>query len=150
MKPLRLFLALFVAAATPATAQDYKIGPLVVERPYARVSAARNGAAYVTIVNDGNQPDRLIRVASPRSARVEMHTMTMEGDIMRMRQVTDIEVPSNAKVAMRPGEGLHIMLIGLKGPLTEGERFPLSLEFERSGKLEVTVEVEKPAPAKKP
>ena len=150
MKLLCLFLALFAAAGAPAMAQEFKVGPLVVERPYARVSAARNGAAYVTIVNNGEQSDRLIRAASPRSTKVEMHTMTMDGDIMRMRQVTDIEVPSKAKVAIRPGEGLHIMLIGLKGPLTEGERFPLSLEFERSGKLEVTVEVEKPGSAKKP
>jgi copper(I)-binding protein len=79
-----------------------------------------------------------------------MHTMTMDGDIMRMRQVTAIEVPPNARVEMRPGEGLHIMLIGLKGPLTAGERFPLALAFERAGSIEVTVAVEKPTPPKKP
>jgi hypothetical protein len=145
-----LVLVLFVAAAASAMAQDYKLGPLVVERPYARVSAARNGAAYVTIVNTGNQPDRLIRVTSPRSASVEMHTMTMDGEIMRMRQVMAIEVPSNARVEMRPGEGLHIMLLGLKGPLTAGERFPLALAFERAGSVEVSVEVQKPTPPKKP
>jgi hypothetical protein len=67
-----LLLALALASAN-AQAQDYKVGTLAVERPYARVSAARNGAAYVTIVNTGNQPDRLIRAASPRSASVDAH-----------------------------------------------------------------------------
>jgi hypothetical protein len=139
-----------LAGALPAAAQESKLGQLFVERPFARVSAARNGAAYVTIVNNGAEPDRLLRADSPRAGKTELHTMTMEGDIMRMRQVQDIEVPAKGRVEMRPGEGLHIMLIGLKAPLTAGERFPLSLEFARSGKIEVTVEVQKPAPAKKP
>ncbi|MCC7046907.1 MAG: copper chaperone PCu(A)C [Alphaproteobacteria bacterium] len=145
-----LVLALAAAIGPSALAQQFKSGPMLVEHPYARVSAARNGAAYVTLVNTGNQPDRLIRVASPRADKVEMHTMTMDGDIMRMRQVTAIDVPVQGKVEMRPGEGLHIMLVGLKGALTAGERFPLSLEFEHSGKIDVTVAVEKPAPPKKP
>lgn len=143
-------LALSAAGVPPALAQEPKAGSLTVERSYARVSAARNGAAYLTIANAGAEPDRLIRVASPRADKVEMHTMAMDGDIMRMRQVLAIDVPANGKVEMRPGEGLHIMLLGLKGALSAGERFPLSLEFERSGKIEVTVAVEKPAPPKKP
>jgi len=149
MKRLCLLLAL-VALAGPALAQAVKLGALTVEQSYARVSAARNGAAYLTIANADGEPDRLVAVASPRAGKVEMHTMTMDGDIMRMRQVQDIEVPAKGKVEMRPGEGLHIMMIGLKAPLVAGERFPLSLEFARSGKIEVTVEVRKSAPAAKP
>ncbi len=149
---MRYLVLLFglLAFAPPAAADAVKLGSLTVERSYARVSAARNGAAYLTIANDAAQPDRLVRVAPPRADKVEMHTMTMDGDIMRMRQVPAIDLPANGRVEMRPGEGLHIMLIGLKGPLTAGEQFPLSLEFERSGKVEVTVAVEKPAPPKKP
>jgi copper(I)-binding protein len=139
-----------LAVALPAAAQEIRLGQLVVERSFARVSAARNGAAYVTILNNGAQPDRLLRADSPRAGKTELHTMTMEGDIMCMRQVPDVEVPAKGRVEMRPGEGLHIMLIGLKAPLRAGDRFPLSLEFARSGKIDVTVEVLAAAPASKP
>ncbi|MBL8705381.1 MAG: copper chaperone PCu(A)C [Rhodospirillales bacterium] len=148
---LMVALVLALAAALPAAAADtYKIGALVIEKPFARPSMARNGAAYVTIVNTATQPDRLIRVLSPRSGKVEMHTMSMDGDIMRMREVPGIDVPGNGRVEMKPGDGLHIMLMGLNGPLNDGESFPMTLQFERSGKVDVVVPVEKPAPARKP
>lgn len=144
-----LALAAGLTAALPAAATDtYTAGALVVEKPFARPSMARNGAAYVTIVNTANQPDRLIRVLSSRAGNVEMHTMTMDGDIMRMREVPGIDVPGNGRVEMKPGEGLHIMLMGLNGPLNDGESFPMTLQFERSGKVDVIVPVAKPAPAK--
>lgn len=140
MKRLALLLAL-LALPAPLGAQETKLGALTIGPPFARVSAGRNGAAYLTIANAGDQPDRLVAVASPRAGKTEMHTMLMDGDIMRMRQVPDIEVPAKGRVEMRPGEGLHIMLIGLKAPLKAGDRFPLSLEFARAGKVEVTVDV---------
>lgn len=153
-RPATLFavVTLGVAlAAQPSLAADaYKVGALVVEKPFARPSMARNGAAYITIVNTAAQPDKLIQVTSPRSGKVEMHTMTMDGDIMRMREVSAIDVPSNGKVVMTPGKGLHIMLVGLNGPLNDGENFPMTLLFERSGKVEVNVPVEKAPAAKKP
>lgn len=146
-----LALAAGILLAPPAFAQDsYKLGALTIEKPFARPSMARNGAAYVTIVNSANQPDRLIRVLSSRSGKVEMHTMSMDGDIMRMREVPGIDVPGNGRVEMKPGDGLHIMLMGLNGPLNDGESFPMTLQFERSGKVDVVVPVQKPAPAKKP
>src|SRR5262245_58088035 len=87
-----LALVAGVAFAEPAMAQDsYKVGPLTVEKPFARPSMARNGAAYVTIANTANQPDRLIRVTSDRAGKVEMHTMSMDGTIMRMREVPGID-----------------------------------------------------------
>lgn len=150
MKTTALLLALALALlAQPAGAQDsYKVGALTIEKPFARPSMARNGAAYVTIVNGANQPDRLIRVTSSRSGKVEMHTMTMDGDIMRMREVPGIDVPGSGRVEMKPGEGLHIMLVGLNGPLNDGETFPMTLQFERSGKVDLVVPVQKAAAGK--
>lgn len=156
MKTTALLLALgLFALAQPAAAQtapapSYTVGAITVEKPFARPSMARNGAAYATITNTANQPDRLIRVTSDRAGKVEMHTMSMDGDIMRMREVPGVDVPGNGRVEMKPGDGLHIMLMGLNGPLNDGESFSMTLQFERSGKVDIVVPVEKPAPAKKP
>jgi len=162
---LRIFtLAALLLAALPAAAHDYKAGALVVDHPFARATAksARTGAAYMTIENKGTDADRLLGVASPRAGTVELHTMAMDGDIMRSRQIDGLDLPPGAKVAMQPGGGPHVMLIGLKGGLSAGEAFPLTLEFAKAGKVEVSVQVEKPAaggehrsphshsPAKKP
>jgi copper(I)-binding protein len=74
--------------------------------------------------------------------------MKMDGSIMRMRQLPGIDLPAGGAVALQPG-GNHIMLIGLKAPLKEGDKFPLTLTFAKSGKVEVEVIVEKPgAPAR--
>lgn len=148
---LRLLLALLVAAA-PALAQDYKAGPLLIDRPFARATAkaVRTGAAYVTIENTGAVADRLVGVGSPRAETVELHTMAMEGDIMRMRRIDGLDLPPGAKVAMQPGDGPHVMLIGLKGGLGAGESFPLTLEFAKAGKIEVSVRVRKPGESDSP
>ena len=81
------------------------------------------------------------------SKSVELHQMQMQGDVMRMRQVDAIDIPANKSVALEPG-GLHIMLVGLKAPLKEGDRFPMTLTFEKAGEVKVDVVVEgvKPAP----
>ncbi len=68
--------------------------------------------------------------------------MSMDGNVMKMREVDGIEIKPATRVAMQPGEGYHIMLIGLKKPLKAGDKFPLTLTFEKSGKVEVSVWVE--------
>ena len=68
--------------------------------------------------------------------------MGMDGDIMRMREANQLPLPPAAKVEMKPGMGYHIMLNGLKQPLKEGATFPMTLTFEKAGKVEVTVVVD--------
>jgi len=136
-------VALAVAAA--AQAQDYKHGDLLVVRPHARPSAGKTGAAYFTVESRG-AADRLVSAASPAAEKVELHSMTMDGTIMRMRQVEGIDVPAGGKAVLQSG-GLHVMLFGLKAPLKEGDRFPLTLAFAKAGKIEVEVVVEKPGAA---
>ena len=100
---------------------------------------APNSAAYVTIMNHSGSADRLVAAKADVSERVELHQHIMEGNVAKMRPVEGgIEVPANGKVELKPG-GLHVMLIGLSGKLSEGDSFPMTLVFE-SG-VEQTVEV---------
>lgn len=131
-----------------AHALGYQIGDLSIEHPYANATPAgsKNGAAYFkSIKNNGKQPDRLVSVKSSVSASTELHTMKMDGNIMRMREVTSIELPASGNTLFGQGtdNGYHVMLMGLKDPLKEGDSFKLNLKFERAGDIEVVVHVEK-------
>jgi hypothetical protein len=157
---LRCVVAIAATLVLPADAHEFKVGALTVDHPYSRATAARNGAAYMTISNAGAEADRLLRASTARAARVELHTIIREGDVMKMREVTAIDVPAGGKAELKPG-GFHVMLLGLDKPLREGEAFVLTLDFEKAGKVDVTVAVEKagasgghghgsPPPAKTP
>ncbi len=125
-----------------AAAADYTLGDLAVHKPWARASIgqAQAGAAYVTVMNQGSLPDRLIAVEGEVANRVELHTHMMEDGVMKMRPVKAIEVAPGEPAVLKPG-GLHIMLIGLKAPLVEGQSFPLTLVFENSGRVEIEVPI---------
>lgn len=138
---------LFVAAITSAAAaqaQQVRSKEIHITRAEARATAPaqKTGAAYLTIENRGTSGDRLIRAFSPVAASVEIHTMAMNGNMMRMREIGSIDLPAAQKIEMRPGEGYHLMLMGLSQSLKQGEKFPLTLEFEKAGKVEVSVQVE--------
>jgi len=129
---------------SPASAQETRqVGAIEVSLPWARATAPRMqaGAAFVTLYNTGSEDDRLIAAAAPVADVVELHTHLMDGDIMRMRPVDDIPLPAGETVRLKPG-GLHIMMIGLTERLVEGTDFPLTLTFEKAGRLEITVPVE--------
>ena len=102
-----------------------------------------NSAAYMVLVNNGNQADKLIGIASDVANTVELHESKIENDVMKMQQVEFIEVPANGQVELKPG-GLHIMLIGLTKDLNEGDKVRLDLEFEVSGELPIEAEVRMP------
>ncbi|MFO1188447.1 MAG: copper chaperone PCu(A)C [Alphaproteobacteria bacterium] len=129
-------------ASPSLQAHDYTLGDLKIGHPWARVSAVQNGAAYMTIATTGTTGDRLVSAASPAADRVELHTHIMDGNVMRMRQVPAIEVKPGETATLKPG-GLHVMLLGLKKPLTEGLAFPLTLTFEKAGTIDVEVKVQK-------
>ena len=120
----------------------HRLGALTVEAPWARASAgaARAGAAYLRIANGGAEDDRLIGVSAPVAERVELHTHTMSDGAMRMRRVDAVPVPGGGSAELKPG-GRHVMLIGLRAPLKEGETFPLTLTFDRAGAITVPVAV---------
>jgi copper(I)-binding protein len=101
---------------------------------------AENGAAYVTITSP--TADRLVSANTPVAKKAELHTMSMQGMVMKMRPISGVDIPAGQPVSLKPG-GEHIMLMGLSEPLLEGHSFPLTLNFEKAGPRTVTVTVEK-------
>jgi copper(I)-binding protein len=101
----------------------------------------RERHAYLTVVSPS--ADRLVAVSSPVAKKVELHTMSMQGDVMKMRPLAAIDIPAGQPVTLSPGR-MHIMLLGLIQPLREGQSFPLTLSFDHAGPRQVTVAIEKP------
>ncbi len=139
-----LALATLGLAALAAQAHSFKLGAIDIGHPYARATAPGqpSGGGYLTLSNAGAN-DRLLSASADVSKSVELHTMSMEGDVMRMRQLDAVELPAGKMVEFKPG-GLHIMFIGLKAPLKKGDKFPLKLKFEKAGEVTVQVNVEAP------
>ncbi|MBS0222424.1 MAG: copper chaperone PCu(A)C [Proteobacteria bacterium] len=145
MMSLRLALACALVTLLPvgAFAHDYKLGALEISQPWARATApaAPAGGGYLTITNKGTTSDRLMSVRSPAADKVEVHEMKMDGNIMRMRAVEHgLEIAPGATVKLAPG-GFHLMMMGLKGPLKQGTRVPLTLTFEKAGSIDVELAV---------
>lgn len=144
--PLRKFLPLLLFAicvGANAQTRDYHLSRLHIMHPYARTTVANQltGVVYMTIENKGDKADQLISMESPIAGSVEMHTMSMDGNVMRMRAIDSLELKPASTTAMKPG-AYHVMLMGLKRPLKAGDRFPLLLRFKKSGEIGVAVLVE--------
>ena len=121
-------------------------GPMIMEA-WARpsIGSTGNSAAYMKVMNHGDAADRLVDAKSDVARKTELHTHIMEDNIARMRRVEGgVEVPAKGNVEFKPG-GLHVMLIGLKSKLAEGDSFPLTLVFEKKGEVVVDVKVQKSA-----
>jgi periplasmic copper chaperone A len=141
--------ALFaLLTVTVAQAHGGHAGDIEIEHPFATPTppGAVNGAAYVvSLENSGKSADKLLKVSTPVAQRAEIHSMAVDaGGVMRMREVDGIDIAPGATVKMKPGDGYHFMLIGLKQPLKEGDSFPLTMEFAHGGKTEVKVIVQVP------
>jgi copper(I)-binding protein len=143
---IALVLAALAGPIGPALAQEWRVGDITVKHAWARASIgkAKNGVAYLTLSNHGAASDRLVRVASPAAKMTSLHSSRMEGGMVMMQPVKAVEVGPGAPVVLKP-EGLHVMLMGLKAPLKEGESFPLSLTFEKAGSVEIVIKIQGPA-----
>ncbi len=150
-RALALAAASTAVLAVPAAAHDFKLGPLRIDHPYAIPTppGATTGAAYLRgIRNTGEQADRLLGASTPVASRVEIHRSTVDAqNVMRMRPIDGVELPAGSEVRLRHGGGHHLMLIDLVSPLKNGERFPMTLRFERAGEREVVVWVQQPRDA---
>lgn len=134
-------------AAAVAHAHDFKAGDITIDHPYAppTVAEQKTGAVYFRhLSNGGDKLDRLLSASTPVARVVEIHRMTMEGDVMRMRTITALDVPAGKSLEIKQGGPVHLMLLDLKQPLKDGARFPLVLRFERGGEQEVMVWVQTP------
>jgi len=142
--PLVSAVALALPAA-PAIAADYDVGSMHIAQPWARATpkGAASGAGYMTITNNGTAPDRLNCVADDASAQCQIHTMTMEGGVMKMRPLEGgLEIKPGETVMLKPG-GYHVMFVDLKHPLEQGKTVKATLKFDHAG----TVDVEYPIAA---
>jgi len=142
---LRLLpVLLTLALANPTLARDYKLGALEIGQPWARATppSAPAGGGFLKITNTGSTPDRLVSASSPAAELVQVHEMKMEGSVMRMREVDKgLEIPAGGSVTLAPGS-YHLMMMGLKAPLKQGSPVPLTLVFEKAGKIDVELAVE--------
>lgn len=140
--PALLAVALTTAALISfAWNADGATTGIVVTKAWARATppGATTGAVYITIENQGDDPDRLVRVTSPASSSAMLHATIDEGGVSKMREGDDGLAPG-ATLEMKPG-GLHIMLMGLAGPLKNGEIIDLILDFERAEDVTVQARV---------
>ena len=142
-----IFLSLVMVMASVYASDEVKLGNLKLEDAYARatVPAQKVGGAFLSIENKG-AADKLIGASSAVAKEVQLHTMSMEGNVMRMREVKVIEIPANGAIKLQPG-GFHLMLIDLKGQLKAGDQIPVKLKFEKAGEVEVKFHVKDMRPA---
>ncbi|MCG2631614.1 copper chaperone PCu(A)C [Bradyrhizobium sp. WYCCWR 13023] len=135
-----LAAALTFVGSAPTLADHSDI---VVSQAWSRATpkGAKVAGGYLTIENRGTSPDRLLSASSPAAAKVEVHQMTMQDGIMTMRPLEEgLAIPPDGIVTLAPG-GNHIMFVGLTAPLEEGQRIPVSLNFQRAGTIEATFDV---------
>ena len=130
--------------AAGGQAADYDVGSIHIAQPWARATpkGASNGAGYMTITNNGTAPDRVTCASSDASAQCQVHTMSMEGGVMKMRELKDgLEIPAHGSVKLAPN-GYHLMFTGLKRPLVKGESLKATLTFEHAGAVAVDFAVQ--------
>jgi periplasmic copper chaperone A len=128
----------------PGLAHEFKTGSITVERPWSRATpgGAQVAAGYLTIENDGTEPDRLVSATAEIAGHTGIHQMSMKDGVMEMRELKDgLPVPADGSVKLEPNS-YHLMFTGLKKPLQEGEVFSGTLTFKKAGTLDVTFEVE--------
>jgi periplasmic copper chaperone A len=135
-----LAAALFaICLAGSAQAEDIMAGNLKISSPWARATpkGAAVGGGYMTITNTGTTPDRLVGGSTDVAGKFEIHEMKMDNGVMKMRPVEGgLEIKPGQTVQLDPG-GYHIMLMGMKQQLKEGEHLKATLDFEKAGKVDV-------------
>jgi hypothetical protein len=141
-----VLLAAFALAisAAPALADDVKAGDLVISQPWSRATpgGAKVAGGYLTIVNKGAAPDRLISVSADIAGKSEIHEMAVENGVMKMRPLDKgLAIDPGKTVKFAPG-GYHLMLQELKGPFKQGDKVPVTLQFEKAGKVAVSLDVQ--------
>ena len=144
MKTYLIPALLFTLVATAAGAHDYKLGPLVIDHPWSRATpkGASVAGGYLKITNTGTTPDRLTGGSAEIARRFEIHEMSMDGGVMKMRELANgLEIPAGATVELKPGS-YHVMMQGLSRATAKGERVKGSLTFEKAGKIDIEFSVE--------
>jgi periplasmic copper chaperone A len=136
--------ALALAGATALSAHEFKAGDLQIAHPWTRATpkGASTAAGYLKITNNGKEADTLVAASSEAADKVEIHEMTMENDVMKMRQLKDgFEIKPGETVELKPGAS-HLMIVGVKTPFKEGTMIKGTLTFAKAGTVPVEFKVE--------
>jgi periplasmic copper chaperone A len=143
-----LVLAMAAATTTLAQGQDMgqtvKAGDLVISQPWTRATAggAKVGGGYLTIENKGTVADKLVGGSTDAAGKLEVHQMTTSNGVMKMHPVEGgLAIEPGKTVKLAPG-GYHLMIVDLKHPFKQGEKVPVTLEFEKAGKVAVSLDVQ--------
>lgn len=137
-------LLMISTAATLLAALPAFAGELAVTNAWSRTTppGVTVGVVYFTLKNDTAKSDRLLKISSPIAAKVQVHRTEIQDGMARMREVAVLHVDANQTVEFAPN-GMHVMLMGLKKPLVEGQKFELELLFEVAGPRKIQVVVRK-------
>jgi periplasmic copper chaperone A len=138
-----MMLATLAVALAIGFSQAQSASSISIEKPFSRATpgGAKVAAGYMTITNKGAAADRLLSASSPAAGSVEIHEMKMQDGIMKMREIPGgLPIEAGNTVAFAPG-GNHLMLVELKAPLKQGDKVPVTLNFEKAGKVDVTLDV---------
>src|SRR6266853_6341184 len=136
-----IMLSYFLAA--PALAEEVKAGDLVITQAWSRATpgGAKVAGGYLTIENKGSTPDRLIGGSADVADKVQVHEMATNNGVMTMRPLDKgLVIEPGKTVKLAPG-GYHLMMLELKGALKQGDKLPVTLEFEKAGKVNLSLEV---------
>jgi copper(I)-binding protein len=139
-----LAFVIALASLSLARADDVKAGDLIISQGWSRATpgGAKIGAGYFTIANKGSSADKLVSVSGDIAGKIDVHEMAMTDGVMTMRPLEQgLTIDPGKTVTLAPG-GYHLMLTDLKKPLKQGDTVPLTLEFEKAGKVAVTLEVQ--------
>jgi len=147
MNTLFRYFALAALAATllaaPARAEEVKAGDLVISQAWSRAtpSGAKIAGGYLTIENKGAAPDRLLGGSGDIAGKVEVHEMAMNNGVMTMRPLDKgLVIEPGKTVKLAPG-GYHLMIMDLKTPFKQGDKVPVTLQFEKAGKVTLSLDV---------
>jgi periplasmic copper chaperone A len=141
-----LLAVMFAILATGVSALEYKLGSLEIGHPWSRATpkGATVAAGYMTITNKGTSADRLVGVSSPAAGNAEIHEMSMDNGVMKMRPLANgVEIKPAATVELKPSS-YHVMFVGIRQPFQQGTRVKGTLTFEKAGPVDVEFVVEAP------
>jgi periplasmic copper chaperone A len=138
------FLAAALVLASAAGAQEYQLGALKIEQPWARATpqGAKVAAGYMKITNTGNAPDRFVGGTAAFSGGFELHEMKIDGGVMKMRALPNgVEIKPGETIEFKPGS-YHVMFTGVKQALAAGQKVNGTLVFEKAGRVDVQFAVQ--------
>ena len=127
---------IFLATLSMLAFQSSWAHQVTVSKAWVRATVPGQAVAAAYMEITARDTARLVAVDSPISPNVQIHWMQMDGEVMRMREVSGLDLPKNTLVSLKPG-GYHLMLMKLKKPIRIGETIPLNLIIESKGKREV-------------